>query len=111
MAVEPEFTVVLSTAGSAAEAGDIARALVRRRLAACVNIVGPLTSVFHWDGELRQEEERLLIIKTRTAHLAALREKILAEHSYDCPEILELPVTGGFEPYLDWVRQATSRGS
>jgi periplasmic divalent cation tolerance protein len=111
MAAEPEFTVVLTTAGSSAEAGDIARSLVGHRLAACVNIVGPLTSVFHWDGELRQEEERLLIIKTRTAHLAALRDRILEVHSYDCPEIVELPVTGGFEPYLDWVRQATSRES
>jgi len=107
MATESGFTVVLSTAGSADEAVAIARQLVDLRLAACVNVSGPVTSVFRWDGEVRQEEERLLVIKTRTGLLAKLQEMVLALHSYDCPEFVEIPITGGLEPYLNWLRQET----
>ncbi len=108
MAAETEFTVVLTTAGSPGEAGEIARGLVGNRLAACVNIVGPVTSVFRWDGEIREEEERLLVIKTCTGQVAALRRMVLELHSYDCPEIVEIPVSGGHEPYLAWLRQETT---
>jgi periplasmic divalent cation tolerance protein len=108
MAADPEFTLVLTTAGSPAEAGKIARTTVEQRLAACVQIVAPVTSVFRWDGEIREEEEQILIIKTRTERLPALQEAILAMHSYDCPEIVEIPVAGGFAGYLDWVRKETA---
>ena len=108
MADPNEFTLVLTTAGSPAEAGTIARSLVELRLAACVSIVGPVTSVFRWEEAVREEEERMLVIKTRTGQLAALRRKVLELHSYDCPEIVEIPVSGGHEPYLAWLRQETT---
>ncbi|MBD3866563.1 MAG: divalent-cation tolerance protein CutA [Acidobacteria bacterium] len=108
MAAEAEFTVVLSTAGSAADAATIARQLLDRRLAACVNITGPVTSVFRWEGEVREEQECLLVIKTRTSRLKAMREAFLELHPYDCPEMVELPVSGGLPPYLAWLRQETS---
>ena len=108
MAADPEFTLVLTTTGSPAEAGKIARTMVERRLAACVQIIAPVTSVFRWDGEIREDEEQVLIIKTRTERLPALQEAILAMHSYDCPEIVEIPVAGGFAGYLDWVRKETA---
>ena len=108
MARETEFTVLLSTAGSAAEAASIARALVDRRLAACVNIAGPVTSVFRWDGEVREEQEQLLVIKTRTSRVRALREAYRELHPYDCPEMVEIPVSGGLPSYLAWLKQETS---
>ena len=108
MAAEAEFTVVLSTAGSAAVAVSIARELVQRRLAACVNIAGSVTSVFRWDGEVREEQEQLLVIKTRTSRVRALREAYREIHPYDCPEMVELPVSGGLPPYLAWLRDETS---
>jgi periplasmic divalent cation tolerance protein len=108
MAAEAEFTVVLSTAGSAADATSIARALVERRLAACVNVAGPVTSVFRWDGEIREEQEHLLVIKTRSSRVKALRKAFRELHPYDCPEMVELPVSGGLPPYLAWLREETS---
>ena len=108
MAADPEFTLVLTTACSPAEAGKIARTMVQRRLAACVQIVAPVTSVYRWEGKVREEEELILIIKTRTGLLPALQEAVLAMHSYDCPEIVEIPVAGGFTDYLDWVRKETA---
>ncbi len=108
MAADPEFALVLTTVCSPAEAGAIARTMVERRLAACVNIIAPVTSVFRWDGEIREEQERILLLKTRTELLPALQEAVLAMHSYDCPEIVEIPVAGGFRGYLDWVRKETA---
>jgi periplasmic divalent cation tolerance protein len=95
--------VALSTVARAEDAFRIAHALVARRLAACVNVVPGLVSVYRWKGAVERERERLLIIKTRAARLAALRQALVSLHPYDVPELLALPVTGGHRPYLAWL--------
>jgi periplasmic divalent cation tolerance protein len=105
---ENEFSVVLTTAGSETQARELAEALVGSRLAACVNIVGPICSVFRWEGEIQSEEERLLVIKSRTALFPKIEKTILEVHSYDCPEIIQLPIHAGFKGYLGWLGAETA---
>ena len=110
MSAASEFVVVLVTAGSTEEAERIGRALVTEQLAGCVNVVGPIRSIYRWQGAVEDAEERLLIIKARAADLAALEARVRALHSYDVPEVLALPVTAGSEDYLAWLAGATVRG-
>jgi periplasmic divalent cation tolerance protein len=110
MSAADEFVVVLVTAGGAEEAQRIGRALVAEQLAGCVNVVGPIRSIYRWQGAVEEAEERLLIIKARAADLAALEARVRALHSYDVPEVLALPVTAGSEDYLAWLAGATVRG-
>jgi periplasmic divalent cation tolerance protein len=110
MSAAGEFVVVLVTAGSAEEAQRIGRALVAEQLAGCVNVVGPIRSIYRWQGAVEEAEERLLIIKARAADLATLEARVRALHSYDVPEVLALPVTAGSEDYLAWLAGATVRG-
>ena len=110
MSAAVEFVVVLVTTGSAEEAQRIGRTLVTEQLAGCVNVVGPIRSIYRWEGALEESEERLLIIKARAADLPALEERVRALHSYDVPEVLALPVTAGSEDYLAWLAGVTGRG-
>ncbi len=103
------FVVVLVTAGSADEAQRIARALVTERLAGCVNVVGPVRSIYRWQDAVEEAEEHLLIVKARAEELGALETRIRALHSYDVPEMLALPVTAGSEDYLAWLASVTGR--
>ena len=100
--------VALSTVGNAADARRIARALVERRLAACVNVVPGLTSVYSWKGAVETDEEVLLVIKTRRARFEALRAALLELHPYELPELIALPVEAGHPPYLDWLDASTT---
>ena len=95
--------VALSTVGSADDAQRIARALVERRLAACVNVVPGLTSVYAWKGAVETDQELLLVIKTRRARFEALRAALVELHPYEVPELIALPVEAGHAPYLDWL--------
>lgn len=95
--------VVLSTAGSQDEAERIATALVTERLAACVNLVGPIGSIYRWQREVERAAEVLLVIKTRRARVAALVARLRALHSYEVPEAIVLPIVAGAAPYLRWV--------
>ena len=97
--------VVLSTCGSREEAHQLARALVEKRLAACVNILPDIRSVYHWKGEIEEEEETLLVIKSSRPLLEELRTEIERLHSYDVPEILAFAVVDGSEKYLAWLTQ------
>ena len=103
-----ERVVALSTAGTAEDAERIARALVEGRLAACVNIVPGVVSVYRWKGEVCRDEERLLIIKTRAGRIEALREALVAIHPYELPELVALPIEAGHEPYLAWLDEGVS---
>ena len=103
-----ERVVALSTAGTAEDAERIARALVERRLAACVNIVPGVVSVYRWKGEVCRDEERLLIIKTRAGRIEALREALVAIHPYELPELVTLSIEAGHAPYLAWLDDAVS---
>ena len=104
-----DFVVVLVTAGSAEEASGLARALVDERLAGCANIVGPLRSIFRWQGAVEDAVEYMLILKARAADVDALATRVTALHSYDVPEVLVLPLHAGSAAYLAWLADATSR--
>lgn len=98
--------VVLSTAGSEDDAGRIARSLVEREVAACVNVVPGLTSYYRWKGEVARDTEWLMVMKTTEARLEDLRKALLDLHPYDVPEVVALPIEGGHGPYLEWISQS-----
>jgi len=95
--------VVLTTIGSKELAEKLAQQLVERRVAACVNIVGPIRSVYRWKGKIEQEEEYLLLIKITTEHAAHLQAAFRELHPYELPECVELAIDGGSEAYLAWL--------
>ena len=103
------YVVVLVTAGSAEEAERLARTLVGERLVACANVVGPVRSIYRWQGSVEDAAEYLLVLKARAADVAALEARVRALHSYEVPEILALPVEAGSAPYLAWLADATDR--
>ena len=96
--------VVLMTAGSEEEAKKISGHLVQEGLAACVNIVPGVRSIFRWEGRVTEEQEYLLIGKTVESAFEKFVETVKAHHSYDVPEVIGLPVQGGNEDYLGWIR-------
>jgi periplasmic divalent cation tolerance protein len=98
-----DAVAVLSAVGSREEAERIARALVEERLAACVNILPGVVSVYRWKGQLETGDELLLVIKTRADKADALRARLVALHSYELPEVVVLPIAGGHPPYLQWI--------
>ena len=100
-----QFIVVFVTVGSAAEAERLAVALVEERLAACVNRVHGIHSVYRWEGKVEQSEEELLVIKTRQELFAALEKRVRELHSYSVPEIIALPLIEGNEAYLKWLQE------
>ena len=106
---DAQVVVVLVTASGLDEARRIGRTLVEERLAACVNLVGPITSIFRWEGRVQEEAEHLLVVKARRADLDRLAARVRALHSYEVPEVLALDVVGGAAPYLAWLREATAR--
>ena len=95
--------VALSTVGSAEDAARIARALVERRLAACVNVVPGVTSYYRWKGEVASDGEWLLVVKTTADVFDALRDTLVELHPYDLPEVVALEIEAGHTPYLDWI--------
>lgn len=104
---EVRYAVVLVTAPSAESAQEIARALVGEGLAACVNLVEGVFSVFKWKGKLEEDKEVLLIVKTRTENLPDLISRVKELHSYDVPEVIALPVIEGNPAYLQWIDEVT----
>jgi periplasmic divalent cation tolerance protein len=102
-----DCVLILATAGSETEAETIARTLVEERLAACVNIAGPIRSVYRWEGQVADEREWLLIMKTPASRFAAVEARVKALHSYRVPEVIAAPIQSGSEEYLRWVREET----
>ena len=98
--------VVLVTAPSEATAVEIGRTLVDEHLAACVNVVPGITSIYHWEGRREEAAEALLLIKTRPEGYAALQRRVLELHPYSVPEVLGLPVAEGAPAYVQWVRES-----
>ena len=103
----PDPSVVLVTCGSVVEALQIANALVESRLAACVNLVAPIRSIYRWEEKIWDEKEWLLIIKTEKHRFEALEKKVKSHHSYSVPEIVSLPITEGSSAYLSWIEENT----
>ena len=100
------FLLVLTTAGSEEQAVQIARALVERRLAACVNVASLGCSIYRWKGKIEEEEEKLLIVKTSERLFERVREAIHELHSYDVPEVLAIPIRDGDPEYLQWLGES-----
>lgn len=98
--------VVFVTAGSAEEGRRIGRALVEQELAACVNVTSPIRSLYHWKGQIADDEEVLLVIKTSRALFDRLRREVEKLHSYQVPEVLCLPVIDGSPNYLNWLAES-----
>ena len=99
------YAVVLITAPSREEAENIARKLLEEKLAACVNIIGEVKSLFWWEGRIEEAAEVLLVIKTRLDQMEKLIEAVKQIHSYTVPEIIALPIVAGNKQYLEWINQ------
>jgi periplasmic divalent cation tolerance protein len=109
VAVLADEIVVLITASSKDEAATIGAALVQERLAACVNIVPEVRSLFFWEGKAQDERETLLIVKSSLPLLETLISRVKSLHSYSVPEVIALPIVGGSTDYLTWLRETTKR--
>lgn len=103
------YCVVLTTTDKKTDALKIARALVVRKLCACVNIVPNLTSIYEWKDEICEEEEFLLIIKSVDKNFDAIKKTIIELHPYELCEVIQLPITKGHDKYLEWVGQNSTK--
>ncbi|UCH91296.1 MAG: divalent-cation tolerance protein CutA [Nitrospirota bacterium] len=103
--------VVLVTVGSEAEAANIARALVEKRLVACVNILPGVRSIFQWEGKVTEESECLLVAKTVSQVFEQVATAVKSLHSYSVPEVIALEIQHGLPEYLSWVRDITKPAS
>jgi periplasmic divalent cation tolerance protein len=101
--LQNEYVIVLVTTANKQEAEKIAQHLLKQRLIACANIVGPVSSLFHWSGKVEAAEEYLIFMKSRKDLFDKLAETVKALHSYEVPEILVLPIVGGSKEYLAWL--------
>jgi len=101
--------VVLITAGSREEALRLAEMLVGARLAACVQVLPEMQSIYHWQGQIARAPEVLLLVKTTDTRFAELEREVRALHSYETPEIIALPITAVSAPYLEWLTGAVQR--
>lgn len=101
--------LVLSTIDDAEAAEEIARKLVDERLAACVNIIPEITSIYKWKGNLERSVERLLLVKTAEDQVSELTTRLIELHPYDVPEVIAFPIDQGHPPYLEWLVTETRR--
>lgn len=103
------YYLVYMTAGTAEEARRIGAALVEERLAACANVIDGMRSIYRWEGKMQNDEEAVLIAKTREDLLDALTERVKALHSYEIPCVVGIPIVGGNADFLDWIGAETTR--
>lgn len=111
MTPENDFRLVLCTCPDQETGLTLATRLVEQRLAACVNLMPGLTSIYRWEDAVQREPEVLLLIKTRADRLQSLMETLRRLHPYDLPEIIAVPITAGLPEYLNWVSQCTQPSS
>ena len=104
-----DFIVVFVTAGSAEEGERIAAALVEERLAACVNRLSGVRSVYRWEGKVERADEELLVIKSRRALFDRVKKRVAELHSYSVPEIIALPLVDGSDSYLRWLDEELAK--
>ncbi len=103
--MNPEFVTILTTTDGKANADVLARTLVERKLAACVQVVGPIESTYRWKGKMETAAEWLCVIKTRSTLYEKVEQTIRENHPYEVPEIVALPIVQGSQSYLDWIGQ------
>ncbi|PYR73179.1 MAG: divalent-cation tolerance protein CutA [Acidobacteria bacterium] len=108
--MNPEYVLVLTTLPGDADAPSFAQALVAERLAACVNVLPPMQSVYRWEGRVERETERQVIIKTTRDRTLALWERVRELHPFEVPEFIVLPIVDGNDAYLRWIGESTSGG-
>jgi periplasmic divalent cation tolerance protein len=106
----PDAVLIISSCEDRDQGERIAHALVAERLAACVNIIGGMSSVYRWRGAVETASEYLLLIKTTEEQAPAAEARIASLHSYDTPEVLTIPIRGGSERYLAWLVSAVQEG-
>ncbi len=99
-------TVILITATNKKEAHKISGLLIKNKLAACVNIISDLESVFWWQGRVSREKEVLLLVKSRKELFSRIVKLVKSAHSYAVPEIIAIPIVSGFKPYLKWIDES-----
>jgi len=99
--------IIFITASSDEEAGNIAKTLVTEKLVACVNIIPGIRSTYWWEGKVCQEDEVMLIAKTKSALFPAVMNRVKSLHSYEVPEIISLPIAEGFPDYVRWIEKVT----
>jgi periplasmic divalent cation tolerance protein len=104
-----EYVQVLTTVGSQDEAERICAALIERRLAACVQVLGPITSRYRWQGEVEEAQEWQCLAKTELGRYPEVEDAIRQAHSYEEPEILAIPILAGSKGYLAWVSESVAR--
>lgn len=100
--------IILTTLGLDTDAAALARTLVEERLAACVNVLAPMISIYRWKGDVAQDHEQQLIIKTAAERVPALEARLRTLHPYEVPEFLVIPLAGGSNAYLTWLREAVT---
>jgi periplasmic divalent cation tolerance protein len=105
--MNPEYVVVMTTLPADADSAAFARSLVEERLAACVNLMPLMESVYRWEGRVEREPERQLVMKTSRERVVALWDRVRELHPYEVPEFIVLPVVDGNEAYLRWVGENT----
>ncbi len=102
------YCLVYITAGTAEEARRIGAALVEERLAACANVIDGMRAIYRWEGRVQNDEEAVLIVKTRADLLDALTERVKALHSYEIPCVVGIPIVGGNADFLEWIGAETA---
>jgi periplasmic divalent cation tolerance protein len=106
IAAARDFRMVFVMTGNEEEAGKIAQALVGERLAACVNVVGPVNSIYRWRGMVENASEYMLMIKTSVRHFSNLERRVRELHSYEVPEIVAVTLSAGSRPYVGWLAES-----
>ena len=104
---DTDYVIVMTTLPSETDAATFAHTLVELRLAACVNLLPGMESIYRWEGEIEQERERQLVIKTSRERVSALWDRVREMHPYDVPEFIVLPIVDGNDAYLRWVGEST----
>lgn len=107
--IMPEYQVLFNTCPDLNTAQDIAKVLLEKHLAACINIVPQIQSMYEWKGEIVTDTELLLIIKTQAKHYASIEKLLMELHPYEVPELIALPINAGLPSYLDWIQSVTEK--
>jgi periplasmic divalent cation tolerance protein len=105
----PQVVLVLTTIAAESDGAALARTLIEEHLAACVNVLPAMTSLYRWKGQVEQDREQQVVIKTTADRLAALEQRLRQLHTYELPEFLVVETDGGAAAYLGWVEDAVRR--
>ena len=105
------YIMIFITCANKKEAKKVAEGLIKQKLAACVNIVDKIESLFWWEGKVDRSQEVLLVVKSKKEKFPRIIKSVRSTHSYKVPEIIALPIVAGYKPYLEWINDSVTRGS